>query len=48
VDGRDVYSGRLVGLLSPAVPLGELTAPTPETETALGELTRLLDAVAHG
>jgi hypothetical protein len=41
-----VHDGRLVDLLSPAAPLGELTAPSPETKAVLGELTRLLDAVA--
>ncbi|GHH55871.1 hypothetical protein [Streptomyces candidus] len=41
-----VHDGRLVDLLSPAAPLGELTAPSPETEAVLRQLTRLLDAVA--
>lgn len=43
---EDVHGGRLVDLLSPAAPLAELTAPNPETEAVLHELTRLLDAVA--
>ncbi|MFI5808364.1 hypothetical protein [Streptomyces sp. NPDC051561] len=43
---EDVHGGRLVDLLSPAAPLGELTAPSPETEAVLHQLTRLLDAVA--